>query len=269
MALNVFLHEFRIKLRSAIGWSAAIAALILVFSAMFSSVAGQVESLNDFLANYPKELLIAFGLNGVDLSTILGFFGFIFLFVQICLAIQAATYGFSLVSVEEADRTADFLLTKPVKRHRILTSKLLAAVVGLTVTNAAVWISSFLFLNLFKGDHSFDSSALAVLLASIFIFQLFFLGVGLGISLLVRQIRSVIPYSLALAFGMYVLSAFGSQLGTSVLEKITPFKHFEPAFVLSHNGYDLALVAVSVVVILVSIAGAYFLYSRRDIPAVS
>jgi ABC-2 type transport system permease protein len=269
MALNVFLHEFRIKLRSSIGWSVAIAGLILVFSAMFSAVASQVESLNDFLANYPKELLIAFGLNGVDLSTVLGFFGFIFLFVQICLAIQAANYGFSLVSVEEADRTADFLLTKPVKRNRILTSKLLAAVVGLTVTNAAVWVSSFVFLNLFKGDHSFDSSALVVLLASIFIFQLFFLGVGLGISLLVRQIRSVIPYSLALAFGMYVLSAFGSQLGTSILEKITPFKHFEPAYVLSNKGYDPALVAVSVVVILVSIAGAYFLYSRRDIPAVS
>lgn len=269
MALNVFLHEFKIKLRSALGWSAAIAGLILVFSAMFSSVAGQVESLNDFLANYPKELLIAFGLNGVDLSTVLGFFGFIFLFIQICLAIQAANYGFSLVSVEEADRTADFLLTKPVKRNQILTSKLLAAVAGLTVTNAAVWVSSFVFLNLFKGDHTFDTSALLLLLASIIIFQLFFLGVGLVISLMVKRIRSVIPYSLALAFGMYVLSAFGSQLGTSVLEKITPFKHFEPAYVLTHKGYDSALVMVSVVVILVSIVAGYYMYSRRDIPAVS
>ena len=269
MALNVFNHEFKIKLRSSIGWSMAVAALILVFSAMFSAISGQVQSLNDFLANYPKELLIAFGLNGVDLSSVLGFFGFIFLFVQICLAIQAASYGFSLTSVEEADRTADFLLTKPVKRTQILTSKLLAAVAGLTVTNAAVWLSSFVFLNVFKGDNTFDSSALAILFATIIVFQLFFLGVGLGVSLLVRRIRSVIPYSLALAFGMYVLNAFGSQLGTSILEKITPFKHFEPGYVLAHKGYDPALVSISVVVILVSIAGAYYLYSRRDIPAVS
>jgi ABC-2 type transport system permease protein len=269
MALNIFRHEFRIKFRSALGWSAAIAGLILVFSAMFSSVAGQIESLNAFLANYPKELLIAFGLNGVDLSTVLGFFSFVFLFIQICLAIQAANYGFSLVSMEEADRTADFLLTKPVKRTQIMTSKLLAAVASLTVTNGAVWASSFVFLNLFKGDHALDTSTLMLLLASIAIFQLFFLGVGLCVSLLVRRIRSVIPYSLALAFGMYVLSAFGSQLGTSVLEKITPFKHFEPAYVLAHKGYDPALVVVSVVVILISIIGGYYLYSRRDIPAVS
>ena len=269
MALNIFRHEFSMKFRSAIGWSAAIAGLILVFSPMFSSVAGQIESLNDFLANYPKELLIAFGLNGVDLSTVLGFFSFIFLFVQICLAIQAANYGFSLVSVEEADRTADFLLTKPVKRNQILTSKLLAAVAGLTITNVAVWVSSFVFLNLFKGDHALDISTLMVLLASIVVFQLFFLGAGLGVSLLVRRIRSVIPYSLALVFGMYVLSAFGSQLGTSILEKITPFKHFEPAYVLEHHGYDPVLVLISVVVIVVSVAGGYFLYTRRDIPAVS
>ena len=269
MALNIFRHEFKMKLKSVFGWSAAIAALILVFSALFSSVAGQVQSLNDFLANYPKELLIAFGLNGVDLSTVLGFFGFIFLFVQICLAIQAANYGFSLVSVEEADRTADFLLTKPVKRNQILTSKLVAAVASLTVTNAVVWVSSFLFLNLFKGDHAFDGSALVLLLATIIIFQLFFLGVGLGISLLFRRIRSVIPYSLALTFGMYVLNAFSGQLGTSVLEKITPFKHFEPASILANKSYDVPLVAVSVAVIMVSIAGGYYLYSRRDIPAVA
>jgi ABC-2 type transport system permease protein len=150
-----------------------------------------------------------------------------------------------------------------------MTSKVLAAVVCLTITNAAVWVSSFLFLNLFKGNHSFDASTLSLLLASIIVFQLFFLGVGLVISLSVRRIRSVIPYSLALAFGMYVLSAFGNQLGTSVLEKITPFRHFEPAYVLQNGGYDPALVMVSVAVILVSIAGGYVLYSRRDIPSVA
>ena len=137
------------------------------------------------------------------------------------------------------------------------------------MTNAVVWVSSSSFLNLFKGDHTFDSSALVLLLATIIIFQLFFLGVGLGISLLFRRIRSVIPYSLALAFGMYVLSVFGSQIGTSVLEKITPFKHFDPASILAKKSYDVPLALVSVVVILVSIAGGYYLYSRRDIPAVS
>ncbi len=95
---------------------------------------------------FPKELLMAFGMVNMDWSTILGFFALIFLFVQICLAIQAANYGFGLVSIEENEWTADFLLTKPVGRGGIMTSKLLAALTGLTITNAVVWIVSFICL---------------------------------------------------------------------------------------------------------------------------
>ena len=48
------------------------------------------------------------------------------------IALQAANYGYSLVSVEERELTADFLLSKPVGRVQILTSKLLAALRDLT-----------------------------------------------------------------------------------------------------------------------------------------
>jgi ABC-2 type transport system permease protein len=52
------------------------------------------------------------------------------------------------------------------------------------------------------------------------------------------------------------------------LEKITPFKHFEPNYILQHGAYDLPLVLISVVVIVISLVGSYLLYNRRDIPAV-
>jgi ABC-2 type transport system permease protein len=256
-------------LRSVAVWSAAVAALILVYTSLFSSFASQADQINTLMANYPKALLDAFGLNGTDLSTVLGFFGFVFLFTQICLAIQAANYGFGLVSVEEREWTADFLLAKPVKRSHILTGKLLAALAGLTITNAVVWVSSFAFINIFKGDKTYDTGTLLLLLASIVVFQLFFLSVGLVVSLLVKRVRSVTPYSMGLAFGMYVLSAFGGLLGTSLLEDVTPFKHFEPSYIVQHGSYDLALVLVSVVAIVISIAVSYLLYTRRDIPAVT
>jgi ABC-2 type transport system permease protein len=118
MAINIYLQEFKMHLRSVITWSAAIAVLILVFVSLFSSFAQQAEVLNEMMSKFPPQLLIAFGLNGADLSTVLGYFGLVFLFVQVCLAIQAGNYGFSLVSIEEREWTADFLLTKPVERTR-------------------------------------------------------------------------------------------------------------------------------------------------------
>jgi ABC-2 type transport system permease protein len=268
MAMNIFRHEFKMQLRSVITWSVAVIVLILVFVSLFSSFAKQAELMNEMMANFPPQLLTAFGLNGVDLSTVLGFFSFVFLFVQICLAVQAANYGFSLVSIEEREWTADFLLAKPVKRTRILTSKLLAAMSGLTITNIIVWISSFSFINLFKGDRTYETGTLLLLLLSIVVFQLFFLSVGLVISLLVKRIRSVTPYAMALGFGMYVLSVFGDMLGTNALEKITPFKHFEPNYIVLHGDWDTPLVLISALVIALSLVGSYVLYARRDIPSV-
>lgn len=267
LTVNIFRYEFKMHLRSVITWSVAMAMLILVFVSLFSSFASKAELLNETMANFPEQLLFAFGLNGVDLSTVLGYFGFVFLFVQLCLAIQASNYGFSLVSIEEREWTADFLLAKPVGRTQILTNKLLAALSGLTITNIVIWISSFASINLFKGDRTYETSSLVLLLLSIVVFQLFFLSVGLVISLLVKRIRNVTPYSMALGFGMYVLSVFGEMLGDSPLEMVTPFKHFDPNYIIQSGAYDLPLVLLSVSVIVISLVGSYVLYSRRDIPA--
>jgi ABC-2 type transport system permease protein len=268
MRTNIFRHEFDMYFRSVIIWSAAAAVLIFVFVSLFSSFAQDAALLDEMMANFPQELLAAFGMTGLDLATILGYFSLAFLFVQICLAIQAANLGFSLVSVEEREWTAEFLLTRPVGRTQILNSKLLAALVGLFITDIVVWISSFLFINLYKGDATYESGTLLLLLLSVVPFQLFFLTVGLVVSLLVKRIRSVTPYAMALGFGMYVLSAFGDLLGESALEKITPFKHFEPNYIIQHGAYDVPLVLVSVATILISLVGSYALYTRRDIPGV-
>ncbi len=267
--MNIYLLELRMRIRSVVIWSAAVAAVIFAYVSVFSSVATQIASLNEALSKFPPELLAAFGMNGVDLSTVLGYFVVVFLFVQLCLAIQAANYGFGMVSVEEREWTADFLLTKPVKRQKVLTSKLLAALTGLTITNAIVWIITFISLAIFSSGKTYPVMPLVLLLASVVVFQLFFLSVGLVVSLLVKRIRSVIPYAMGLGFGMYVLSVFGDLLGTSALEKITPFKHFDPPYILQHAAYDIPLVIVSVAVILIAVAGSYALYVRRDIPAVS
>jgi ABC-2 type transport system permease protein len=263
--MNIYKHELKMKMRSVIAWSLAIALLIFIYLSIFSSIAVDAKLLNEMMSSFPEEFLIAFGMTDIDMSTILGFFGLIFLFIQICLAIQAANYGFSLVSVEETDLTADFLLAKPVGRTQIMTSKFIAAITGLTITNLVVWISSFVFLRMYSDGGQFETKPVLVLMLSIAIFQLFFLTVGMLISLLVKRVRSVTPFSMALVFGMYVLNAFGGMIGEDKLEILSPFKHFEPNYILKHAAYDLPLAWISVAVIVISVLGSYVLYSRRNI----
>jgi len=269
MSATIYWHELRSRTKSIISWSLAIIGIVLLYFSFYPTFANQAALMNEMMANFPPELLQAFGMTGLDLSTVLGFYSFVFLFIQICVAIQASNYGFGLVSVEEAELTADFLLSKPVTRTQILSGKLLAAFSAMVITNLVAWISSFVIITLFRNGHDYDAGILALLLSSLILFQLVFLSVGLVVSLLVRRLRSVTPYSMALAFGSYVLAAFSGMLGDVALEKITPFKHFDPNYIIQHGALDTPLVMISVVVTILSLAGSYWLYLRRDIPAVS
>lgn len=266
---SIYRHEFQARLRSVLVWSLALAGLILFYFAMFPVFADQAALMNEMLARFPPELMAAFGLGQLDLATVLGFYSFVFLFAQLCLAIQAGNYGFGLVSIEESELTADFLLTRPVSRAQVLTSKLLAAVSSLLLTDVVVAVSSFAALALFSGGRPYELGPLLLLLTSLPLFQLFFLSVGLIISLLVKRVRSVTPYSLGLGFGAYILAGFSGVFGEVALELLTPFKHFDPADIVAQAAYNTPLVLLNVAVSVVSLAVSYWLYVRRDIPAVS
>jgi len=269
MNANIFRHEFRARLRSVIIWSLAIAFLIVFFFSLFPVFADQAALINEMMERFPPELTAAFGMGNMDLASVLGFFSFVFLFAQLCLAIQASNYGFGLVSIEESELTADFLLSKPVSRAQVLNSKLLAAICSLLITDLVVWVSSIIAITIFRGPREYEFSTLLLLLLSVLIFQLFFLSVGLVISLLVKRVRSVTPYALGLAFGAYVLSAFSGVFGEVTLELITPFKHFDAAYIVAQASYNTPLVLLNLGVTIVAIVVSYWRYLRRDIPAVS
>jgi ABC-2 type transport system permease protein len=269
MSATIFNHEFRSRLKSVLIWSLSVAALVLVFFTFFSAFAEDAALVNQMMAKFPPEMKAAFALDRMDFSTVLGYYSLLFLFAQLCLAIQAANYGFGLVSIEESELTADFLLSKPVSRVQVLTSKLLAALVSLVLTDLVVGASSFLAIEAFRGSREYAPDTLLLLLGSLLLFQLFFLAVGLLISLLVKRVRSVTPYGLGLGFGAYVLSAFSGMLGDVKLEMITPFKHFDAARIVSEGALDMPLVLLNVAVTVICIAASYGLYLRRDIQAVS
>ena len=266
--MNIYVHEFKTISRSVIIWSIAIFMVMLLYMSVFSSFAADAEMLNEMMAEFPEELLVAFGMDGVDLSTVLGYFGIITLFAQVLVAVQAANYGFGLVSIEERELTADFLLTRPVGRPKILTSKLLAALTGLAITNAVVWVAAFALIALFSEGRPYDTGILVLLLLTVAFIQLYFLTVALLISLFRRRIRSVTPYSMGLVFGLYVLSAFSGMAGDVPIENITPFKHFEANYIVANGAFDVPLIFLSLALIVISVFGSYILYSRRDIHSV-
>lgn len=264
--MNIFKYEFNTYSKSILIWGLSIAMITIFFFAIFPTFAKDATMAETMLEHYPKEMLAAFGMNtALPLSSVAGYLVFTFAFLQLFLAIQAANYGFSILSIEERELTADFLMSKPVSRRRIIVSKFLAAFLALTLVNGITWISVYGSIEIFRAGKAYDGGQIAILLSSIVLFQLFFMCFGMVVSVMVSKIRSVLSYSMALAFGMYVLNAVRAIVDGNLLGFFTPFYHFDPGYILENRGYNVSFVMISVVMIVISMVLSYYLYLRRNI----
>ena len=264
--MNIYLFEFRMYRKSIIIWGIAIPFWIMFYMMFFPMISIDSAAFDMIMADFPPEFLAAFGMNSdLPMSSILGYFGLTFGMAQIPIAIQAANYGFHTLSVEERELTADFLLSKPITRSKIIISKFLAALTSLTIVNVLIWVSSITSIYLFKGEQTVELSNVLVLLSTVTLFQLYFLSVGMLVSVSVKKISSVLSYSMALGFGLYILNSLKALFSSDIFGFISPYSHFNPSYILAEGHYHPVFTIVSVTIIVVSLLMSYFLYLRRNI----
>ena len=73
--MNIFIHEVKSYLKSVGIWSVATFLIILIYFSAFSAIAVETAELEQLLGSFPEELLIAFGMNDMDFTSLLGYFG--------------------------------------------------------------------------------------------------------------------------------------------------------------------------------------------------
>lgn len=264
--MNIYKFELKGYFRTLWIWILSLIALLFMYMAFYPLMADDALMMDKILEHYPEELLKAFGMGeSISFATVLGYFTFTFVFVQLCLAIQSAYYGFNFLSIEERELTADFLYSKPVTRRSIFIQKYFAAVTAILLSDLAVWFGSFLAIEVFRGDNTYELNNLLILLVTIPIFQLFFFSIGLLVTALSKKISSVISYAMALSFGLYILNAIRSIVGGELLGLISPYYYFEPGYILTHGKLNLKLTMIAIAVILVSNIIGYRLYLKRNI----
>lgn len=269
MNIHLYEHALRRMGRSIVSWSLGIAVVHGLYMYFYPVFAEQYGVVQQVLEQMPERFRDFFGLKILDLSTVMGFYALIFIFVQMILAVQAALYGLDLVSVEEREHTADFLLSLPITRAQVLGSRLAAALTALACTQAMTWASAYGFIALFRQNRPYDPALLAQILLTLIPLQLFFLGVGTLVSQIVPRLRQSTLYALALGFGLYVLSAF-SDIGPDVgIQWISPFRHFFPQDMVLEGGFSPLAFWVDILIGVVALGLALWRYQRRDIPAVA
>ena len=264
--VNIFLYESKGLIKSVIIWGLSIFSIIFFMMLFFPAFSADADVVEKIMANYPEALLKAFGMSsGLSMASVLGYFSFTFAFTQLFLAIQAANYGFSVLSIEEREFTADFLLSKPVSRVTIFLGKFAAVTVALLITNVITWLSTFFSIELFKSDKLYDKDALMVLLISAFLFQMLFMVLGMVISVALKRVRNVLAFSMAISFGTYILNAVRSVVGGDALGYVSPFYYFDAGYIFEHGALSPGIPVIVMGIIIICIGTTIRLYSKRDI----
>lgn len=265
--MNMFLHELKAYRKSTIVWSISLVALVALFLSMFPSFSKDAEEFKQLLEGFPVELRKAIGLSVDSIATLLGFFSYAFLYIKLAGAIQAMNLGTSILSKETREKTADFLLTKPVTRTQIVTSKLLAALVSLVLTNI-VFISATLMIASIVAGNDFSRKTLLLVSITLFFIQIMFLVIGILISVVFPRIKSVISVSLGTVFGFFMLGMISSTTDDTGLRYLTPFNYFDSAYIVKNMSYENSFLFVEIIFIIIAVAASYYMYVKKDVHSV-
>lgn len=263
----MFLHELKAYRKSTVIWTFSLIGMVILFLTMYPAFSKDAEEFIGLLEGFPEELRKAIGLSLDSFFTLIGFYSYVFLYIKLGGAIQAMNLGVSILSKETREKTADFLLTKPVTRAKVVTAKLLAALTSLVITNVFLIATTILIASIVKtGEYSVN--LLFMISITLFFIQLIFLALGVIVSVIFPKIKSVISVSLGTVFAFFIVGMISSTTEDAALRYVTPFNYFDSAYIVKNSSYELSFLLTGILFIIVTIMASYIIYQKKDIDSV-
>jgi ABC-2 type transport system permease protein len=263
--MNIFKRELIANRKSIIIWSVFLIIFIAMgmqkYDALVASGSDEFMKMMDAL---PKGLQAVFGLSDLDITSIVGYYGILYLYLILIAAIHAAMLGSNIINKEERDKTAEFLMVKPVTRNKIVTAKLMASVVNVIIINIVSLISSILMLSAINPNYQVMD--IIILHMGMFLTQLLFLVVGMGIALVTKTPKKNGMMVMSILLSTFFLSMIiDIESRLEILSFLTPFKYFDAKRVLPNNGLDLIYVLFVIFIMIVVMTIGYKVYKKRDL----
>lgn len=257
-------HELRQGKVSFLIWTGGIGFLLAVCIFLFPEMQDQMEGVGNMFSEMGA-FTAAFGMDKLNFGTFTGFYA-----VECgnILGLGGAFYSclcaVGILSKEENGRTAEFLLSHPVSRRRIITEKLFAVLVQILALNLIIYGLALVSTAAVGGEilwKEFHLMHFAYLLM-----QLELAGMAFGISAFMKKNSAGV--GLGIAVLMYFLNLVANIADSAeFLKYITPFGYSDGADIVAEGCLNVPMAALGLCFGAAGITAAYLKYCGKDIQA--
>ena len=260
--MTIVKHELRLGRKACIIWTAAVSFLLAVSVILFPEMKGEVDNISTMFSDMGS-FTAAFGMDKLNFGTLVGYYaiecGNV---LGLGGAFFASLCAGAILCREEKERTAEFLLTHPVSRVRIITEKLIAVFIQVLAMNVIVYALSI--LSMAAVGESIPWKEVTLLHLAFLIMQIELCGICFGISAFMRKGGTGV--GLGITFILYFMNLISNiSEKAEGLKYITPFAYCDGATIVSDLKLDAAKIAIGMVICIDGIVTAYVNYSKKDI----
>ena len=173
----LYLKELKRNRKNATIWTGIVLAFTLMILSIYPSFAEMGEEMAKLMSSMPEAYARAFGIDSNTWASIVGFYSTYYgVYITLLMGIFTASTGATIVGKEERDGTAEFLLTHPLSRATVSSTKMAVLGTLFLIVYAVQSLVAVAGMAVFGDDVPWET--VAAMHAHGFALVLFFTGVG-------------------------------------------------------------------------------------------
>ncbi len=260
--MTLIKHELRQGKVTLMIWTAVIAFMLALCVLIYPEMETQMGDVSTMFAEMGS-FSAAFGMDRLNFGEFMGFFGVeCGNILGLGGAFFSALLGISVLSKEEREQTAEFLLTHPVSRRKIVMRKYISIMIQILFLNIAVIAVTLLSMQII--GESLDNRPLFLLFLAYYVLQVEVASVCFGISAFLSH--GGMGVGLGMAALLYFLNIIANLTEDAKFMKyITPFGYTEGADIISDECLNMEYLSVGLVFTVIGISAGFYRYCKKDI----
>ena len=260
--MTIVRHDLRQGKTAFALWTGSVAFLLVICVFLFPEMKGQMDTVSGMFSHMGS-FTAAFGMDRLNIGTLIGFYavecGNI---LGLGGAFFASLTGVSVLAKEERDHTAEFLLTHPLSRARVVSEKLAAVLIQIAAMDIILLGLALLSVRLI--GEAIPWREILLIHGAYCLLHVQLSCVCFGLSAFLH--RGGAGLGIGLAAGMYFLNLIANLTDRAkFLKYITPFGYCEAADILANGRPDPALLLPGALFTTAAVAAAYWRYGTKDI----